>query len=255
MFLDELAIRCSMIIKTRFIILIFLVIYFLSTQMSSFCQILVDDSIFYQMKGRFDQIRDYQCVVKSYTADEKNERNIIFKYYFKKPKFVRMEVIEGEHPGTILIYNPNLKPGKVCIKPGNFLANALIKLFGHNCLDLDHKWVCDLRGYGVHQSDWGWYIAEHLGMARILENNYTVSALGHETVNGIETALFQINSMIPEITHSIRLEKIWVDESTFFPVKFEQYDTAGRLVLSSTFSDLILDLDLEKKMFIEFDLD
>ena len=107
----------------------------------------------------------------------------------------------------------------------------------------------------MHQSDWGWYIAEHLGMARILENNYTVSALGHETVNGIETALFQINSMIPEITHSIRLEKIWVDESTFFPVKFEQYDTAGRLVLSSTFSDLILDLDLEKKMFIEFDLD
>lgn len=219
--------------------------------MSFFCQDIVPDSIFQQMKHKFEQVRDYQGIYTSFTTDGKDERDITFKYYFKQPKLVRMEVIAGKNQGSILIYNPDKKSDKVHIKTGNFFYDIVLKFKGYY-LDSDDKRVSDLRGYGVHQSDWGWYIDEHVRIAEMLENNYAVSILEEQTMNGYETVLVEFISGIPDSTNSVEREKIWVDKLTLFPVKVEQYDTRGRLLFATAFSDLVFDIGIEEKIFLEF---
>jgi outer membrane lipoprotein-sorting protein len=203
------------------------------------------------MRERFEQVRDYHGIYTSYTTDGKDEREITFHYYFKKPKLIRMEVIEGKQPGSILIYNPSKKSNKVHIKTSNFFYNILLKFKGYY-LDSDDKRVCDLRGYGVHQSDWGWYIDEHLRIAEMLENNYEVSVLHEERINRYEVVLVEFISGIPDSTNSVETEKIWIDKLTFFPIKVEQYDSGGRLVFATSFSDIIFNSGIDEKIFIEF---
>jgi len=80
------------------------------------------------MRQNFNDIKDYNCIYKSYSRDGEKERNITFNYHFKKPKLIRMEVIEGGHPGSIIIYNPLKNQNKVALKVGSFIEELYKKI-------------------------------------------------------------------------------------------------------------------------------
>jgi outer membrane lipoprotein-sorting protein len=109
--------------------------------------------------------------------------------------------------------------------------------------------VCDLRGYGLHQSDWGWYIDQHLENMKLFNGKIT----GEEVVNGRETIVCELVSKNPVETSSIAKEKVWVDKELAVPLKYLQYDSTGKLILSSMFSNIQLNCQLKNILFTEFD--
>ena len=75
------------------------------------------ENIFVKMRERFKSLQDYQCLFASYTANRKKEVEIHYKYYFKKPKMIRMEALTGKYKGSILIYNRSAAADKHALDP------------------------------------------------------------------------------------------------------------------------------------------
>jgi outer membrane lipoprotein-sorting protein len=198
--------------------------------------------LFQKMQKQVDKIDDYQCTFESFSANDVKTKSITYKYYFKKPKSVRMEIQTGEQKGVVLVYT--LTQNKVKVRLNN-PALAMIPVI----LDPTNKDVCDLRGYGLHQSDWGWYIDQHLKNMKLFNGKIT----GEEVVNGRKTIVCELVSRNPGETSSIAKEKVWIDKELTVPLKYLQYDSTGKLILSSMFSNIQLNRQLKNKLFTEFD--
>ena len=214
----------------------------------AFSQTLNFSSILKEMRFRLEQITDYKCRFRTFSTDGTETREVLLNYYYRAPYQIRMEVLEGPHPGSILIYNRQVQPEQVRVIAGNkFMAFMQRMLYGE-FFELTHKWVLDLRGNDIHESDWQNFINEHekylgLGSSRFI---------GEETLNGRKTYLFKLISNAPDQTMSIKEEDVWVDAQTYFPVQFFQYDAEGRLARKTTITELWFNTGLKERLFLEF---
>lgn len=197
---------------------------------------LTGDELFWEMKERFEQIKDYQCTYVSFVAKGDKSEEYTFRYFFKQPKKIRMEVISKKDKGTILVY----QEGKVRVRSGRGPFSHFTFTFHPR-----HKRVCDLRGYGIDQSDWGAYIGYHLPYLK--ENSLRIT--GREMVGERETILLEMKSKDPQETRGIAYEKIWVDNKLRMPLKYEHYDINNRLIRSSTYKDIKINVGLEENLF------
>jgi outer membrane lipoprotein-sorting protein len=194
------------------------------------------EGFFKEMQERFSKINDYQCVFEAFVAKDDKSDKKVYKYFFKKDKNIRMEITEGENTGVKVVYSGE----KVKVKP----TGLIVSLFTFSFLPTDST-VCDLRGFGVHQSDWGTFIEEHLQYAK----KSVVKSVTTEKVGEKETALWEIESLKPEETMSIAREKIWVDNAEKVIVKFEQYDKNGALMRSNSYKDVKINQNLADELF------
>jgi outer membrane lipoprotein-sorting protein len=210
--------------------------------------------LFERMKRGFDQLEDYQCIYESYASNRKGLHKNTFQYYFKKPKLIRMEVKEGAHAGTILIYNPILAPGKVRVKMRNRLRGVVQKLFYGEFIDLDDERVKGLRGYGIDESDWGWFIDKHLRIAESNGKTFEVEFGGIGETNGRGTLSYILTSRNPAETLSIKKEKLWIDKETHLPIQYRLYDSSGRLMQSCSYEQIIINSNLKDALFKDADL-
>jgi outer membrane lipoprotein-sorting protein len=195
--------------------------------------------ILFKMKKRFDKIEAYQCIFEAFSANEGKTKEVTFEYFFKSPKLVRMKVLKGKHEGTVLLY----KPHKVRLK----LGKGLLSLFSFSYKP-EHKWVTDLRGYGMHQSDWIWYIDQHIQMLELIECTF----IGEETIDGKETMVFILSSKEPGKTRNVAQEKLWIDSKELIPIKYVQQDIAGKIILSAFYTYIKLNPDLDDRLFKKF---
>lgn len=195
--------------------------------------------ILYKMKERFEKVETYRCLFESFTAKGEKTKMVVSRYFFKSPKMVRMELREGKHKGTVLLY----KPHKVRLK----LGKGILSLFSFS-FKPEHKWVTDLRNYGLHQSDWGWYIDRHIQTLELAEAIFS----GEEVTAGRNTIKYIIISKDPEKTKSVAKEILWIDKKEFIPVKFVQYNSAGKIIMSGLYKDIELNVPLEDKLFKKF---
>jgi len=198
--------------------------------------------ILIEMKKRFGEINTYQCIFELYTAKEEKTKKSISRYFFKKPKMIRMEIFEGNSKGVVLLYDKN-KKHEVRAKKRGFFVSLFSRSFRP-----EHKKVTGLRGRGIHQSDWGYYIDRHIQMLEFLEGIFS----GEEVVESRNTLVFKLVSNNPERTESVAKETLWVCKKEFIPVKYVQYDLSGEKILSSLFKDIKLNIDLDNKLFMKF---
>lgn len=194
------------------------------------------EDILIKMKERFEQIETYQCLFEAFTAKGEKTKVVISRYFFKKPKMVRMEILKGKHKGTVLLY----KPHKVRLK----LGKGILSLFSFT-LEPEDKRLIDLRGHGLHQSDWGWYIDQHIPLLELTDSTFS----GEETVDGRNTLVYMLSSKDPEKTKFITKETLWVDKEEFIPVKYVQYDSEGIIIQSSRHRDIEINIDLKDDLF------
>jgi len=197
---------------------------------------LTGNELFWEMRERFKQINDYQCTYVSFVVKGNKSEEYTFRYFFKKPKKIRMEVISQKDKGTILIY----RGGQVRVKPGKGLFSHFTFTFHPR-----HKRVCDLRGYGIDQSDWGEFIDYHEPYLK--GNSFRI--VGKEMVGERETILLEMRSKDPQETRGIAHEKIWVDKELKVPLKYEHYDVNNKLIRSSTYKDIKINVGLEENLF------
>lgn len=196
------------------------------------------DDALARMRARAQTLRTYRCTFTSFARGPAKTDNVSYKYYFKKPNWVRMEVQTGKYEGTVLLYTG----GDVRIKPGH----GVLSYFSYSFAP-DHKYVCDPRGNGVHQSSWGYYIDEHAAMKALTRSAFT----GYETIGGRKALRFELASADPEKTRSIAVEQLWIDAEHFVPLQYKQFDRNGTLLQSGFYQDIVLDCALSDSLFTE----
>lgn len=195
-----------------------------------------------RMKDRFEKIETYQCFFQVFTAKGKKTKTVTAHYFFKKPKWIRMELLEGSQGGTIALY----KPHSVRLKPGK----GLLSIF-HFKLEPENEMLVDLRGYGIHETDWGYYIDQHLQRLQMTSSQFA----GEENVEGRQTLVFELLSRNPERSNDVAKEILWVDKDELIPLKYIHYDTSGMLILSAQFKDIKINVEFEDWLFDRFKKD
>ena len=202
-----------------------------------------------KMKSGFDRMVDYRCQYEIYSAKGDKTTDLSFAYYFQKPKMIRMEVIKGKHPGTVMLYHREVRDGKVKVRVGNPVLAALQNAFYGDYFDLHDKKVTELGGFGIMESDWGWLIDIHRQLARFGQSTFE----GEEWFDGRKTLRYTIVSAQPQKTIGIAKEELWVDSQTFFPVQFIHYNRQGMITRKACYRNVTLNAGLNEKLFLDFD--
>jgi outer membrane lipoprotein-sorting protein len=205
-------------------------------------------SILNKMRNRLEQTTDYQCRFRTYSTDGTKSREVLLAYYYRNPHQIRMEVLEGPYPGSILIYNRRIQPEQVRVIAGNRFTAFLQRMIYGEFFPLTDKWVLDLRGNGIHESDWLNFINEHERYLKFGSSRF----IGEERLNGRKSYRFRLVSNHPEKTLSIKKEDVWVDAESYFPVQFIQYDPQGALARKTTITELRFNTGLDERLFVEF---
>jgi len=205
-------------------------------------------SVIAGMRDRLAAITDYRCRFETQSSNGDQSRDVVLAYFYRRPGQIRMEVLEGPYAGSLLIYNRALDPQKVRVLAGNPLVAFLQRMLYGEFFAVDHEWVVDLRGNGIHESDWTYFITEHekylhLGTCLFLEE---------EILNGRKTYHYKLISHAPEKTMSIKEEDVWVDAETYFPVQYFQYDPSGVMLRKAVVTDLQFNTGINEKMFVDF---
>ena len=203
------------------------------------------------MQQKFQSLKDYHCIFESYTARGQESRGIVFSYFFKKPQMIRMEIVEGKYPGTVMLYNPEVVRDKVRVRVGNPVLAMLQKILFGEHFDLYSKWIIDLRGNGVHESDWGSFIDDHLKLLHLGKSKF----IGEKEVDGKTTLFYRLDSDNPDKTMHIKTEEVWIDKKTYFPIKYIHYDISGQVIRRSVYRDLKFNTDIQVDIFKKFETD
>jgi len=200
------------------------------------------------MQERWSATRDYQCRFETFSSNGEATREVVLAYFYRQPAQIRMEVLEGPYAGSLLLYNRAVAPRQVRVLAGNPLVALLQRMLYGEFFAVDHKWLVDLRGNGIHESDWAHFIAEH----QLYVRDGTTRFLGEEMLDGRTTYRYRLRSHLPQQASSITEEQVWVDAKSFFPVQYYQYDGAGRLVRKARVSDLKFNTNLDAHLFVDF---
>ena len=227
------------------LILVFWVL--LSSPMAAFGDFYTDTLP--QMQAKFDSITDYRCLYKAFSAANGKTTDISFRYYFLKPKQIRMETLTGKYPGTVLLYNPQKKPDKVKVRVGNPVIAVMQRaIYGDYFHHRDRK-VTDLGGFGVLESDWGWFIDIHREMAQFGRTEVKKEVL----FEGKPALYYCLVSTNPERTLSVAKEELWIDKATYAPMKFIEYDRHGTVIRKVEYKDMVVDVGLKGELFTHFE--
>jgi len=202
------------------------------------------------MQTRWDATADYQCRVEIRSSNGEATREVVLAYSYRRPGQIRMEVLEGPYAGSLLLYNRAAAPRQVRVRAGNPLMAFLQRMLYGEYFAVDHEWVVDLRGNGIHESDWAYFIKEH---ERYLLSGATSLFLGEEMLNGRNALHYRLISKHPEKTRSIKEEEVWVDAETYFPVQYVQYASDGRELRKAVATELRFNSGLRERLFLEFD--
>jgi outer membrane lipoprotein-sorting protein len=192
----------------------------------------------HRMKERFDALNDYQCSFDSFVTDARRTQKWTYRYFFKKPDLIRMEIVAGDNKGAILI----VRDGKVRAKPAGLLSILTLTL------KPDDPKVIDVRKNRPDQTSWDYYLDQHL----LTLDRAVVLSSGRETLDGRSVLVYEIASRDPARTQGIAREKLWVAVPDDLPVRYEMFDAAGRLVLMAHFKDILLDQNLPDSLFKDF---
>jgi outer membrane lipoprotein-sorting protein len=203
------------------------------------------------MQKQLAAITDYRCRFETQSSNGDQSRYVVLAYFYRRPAQIRMEVLEGPYSGSLLIYNRAIDPQRVRVLAGNPLVAFLQRMLYGEFFAVDHEWVVDLRGNGIHESDWTHFIAEHEKYIHMGTSLF----LGEEILNGRKSFRYRLISKYPEKIMSIKEEEVWVDAETYFPVKYFQYDSAGLLIRKAVTTELRFNSGLSERLFLEFDSD
>ena len=194
------------------------------------CSVLIAN-----LERRFEAVTDYRCRYRAHTTDGKKTMTVTYRYYFKKPKWIRMEVLDGKYRGAVLCY----KPHRVRLRLGGAFLSRFPMSF-----DPGHPWVRDVRGRRVDESHWGWLIERHAQAQGL----FRCRAGGRENINGRAARSYTIESLDYRKTSGIAREDIWVTDD-YIMVKNIFYGPDGAVVHTSDFTEITINGGLDDRLF------
>jgi outer membrane lipoprotein-sorting protein len=195
------------------------------------------DELFQHIQAKWAALQDYTCVLETYSKKGEKEQTSTIEQKFLKPKWIRMQITEGDGKGSIGVYNPFTKKVRGC-KTGILKIVVLT-------LEITDSRVSSIRGHRIDQGDF-------LTMLERLEDYHTsgeITSIERTTYNEKPAYLFKA-----EVTDTSKLwgaqkESIWLSEDNLLPLRSEQRLGDNTLVHSSTYRDIKIDTGLTEEDF------
>ena len=216
--------RRAFIIMLSFLIIFIFI--FVSANASEQCS-----SILKQCISKWENVKDYQCVLDAYNRKGDEEDKRVYEYKFMKPNFVYMKVLEGKSKKAKVYYNP--ETGKVRGCKHTFL--------GYICLNFDpsNPKVTSIRGAKVYESTIG-FILDQVSQALSKGASCQVEQKG-------EFIVMHLKSSEPFV-EDVNEMMVYVDKKIGLPVKWEKYSNSV-LVNMLVLKDVKFNVGLTKEDF------
>jgi outer membrane lipoprotein-sorting protein len=188
------------------------------------------------MEAAFKEVKDYSCEVDQifYQNGAENQR-YRFKFYFKKPKKIRVD-FSHPHPGLTVIYKDG--ETKATVIPFRFSPAFKFRL------SVDNPMLKTLAGQRINQTDMGYFIdflSKNLKKVEQKENTF------HEDEQRVEF-IFRAMDYIEE--RSLEKYRISISKKYWLPIRIERYSSEGELLEVSDIKNYVLNAHLEDKFFL-----
>ena len=183
------------------------------------------------VKAFEESYRSYSYLMKV-NHDDNEDIDMILRYYYLKPGFVRMEMVKP-FEGALLTYDPEV--GKAYLRPFRMIEGFVLKLDPGSRL---------IRGPSDHRVD----------ESDILTLLYTVMELlkrGGQRVKK-EEGLFIIEVVGKEghkVRNNISRFVLKIAKDTLFPTYAASFDPEGDLIEEVFFEDVVINPDLDPDFF------
>jgi outer membrane lipoprotein-sorting protein len=207
---------------------------------SAFAQNHPADRYLELIEARYSLIDDYQCRMREFSIGNGRREERIINYFFKKPKLIRMDILDGNRTfdrGSVGVYTGG---DKVSGHRGGIMKDITLSISKNSAL------ATSVRGETIDQSD----------MLTVIERfayhvkNSTITV--REKPSHIE---FVFVPAEPSLNDGISRDIIWIDREILLVIRNERYE-GNKLVQQVIWSEYILNAGLPLELFDPgFDID
>ncbi|SFM28687.1 LolA family protein [Nitrosomonas communis] len=164
----------------------------------------------------YQQVETYQATIKS-SYGNLSDKTDVLRYYYKKPGYVRMEVIEPFN-GTVLVYSPKTEKVKLWL----FGDSSFPSL----SLSPENKMIQGPSGQRIDRSDLGVLYQEVM----LLQNQGKTTVLGTDSIAGQSALQISVQGAGGFSVGAVSRMDLWLDVTNGFPLKVMSYGTDGSLI-------------------------
>lgn len=188
-----------------------------------------------KMRSAFKSVNCYTVRLVSHLEKDGKTSNSTINLSYKRPGWVKIEVIEGDKKGSAGLYDPN--KDRIQVR----WAGIALPVY----LSPDAKIAKSLRGEKIYSITFekmlehaDWYLA-----------NGSLSWIGEESFEGVSCAVIEFATSSSDKNLGIARERWWLDANTGFIRKTNGFDANGKKVQWSIFRSLKINPDLPEDHF------
>lgn len=153
-----------------------------------------------KVREKWNSVEDYHVKMRSRNRLGEQQDEKKYDFYYKKPHLVRMEVIEGDKKGSVLVLQSDKT---IRGKTGGVLGFVSVTLAP------DDERIKNLRGREFYKADWGTVIKEYIAGYKA---GYTMQLLKDEVFNNVDCWVLEANWK--EAGNPITTDRIYVDKES-----------------------------------------
>ena len=184
-------------------------------------------------RAMYESIADYQCRMYEYCRQGSRYEERTMNIYFKKPRFIRMDILKGNRfgdTGSIGVYRND---GRVTGRKGGLLSFLIITVGKHD------PQATTIRGLAMDQSDL---------QATLEKMQFHLAQSACTLVTSGDTIEMIFEPRDPSRNGGVTKDIIRLDAATLLPVSSDSFE-ADRLVQHAEWSSYILNAGLPDQLF------
>ena len=185
------------------------------------------------IKARYGMIEDYQCRMEEFSIKDGRREERIMNYYFKKPKLIRIDILQGNRAfdrGSVGVYRGG---DKVSGHRGGIMKDITLNI------SKDSPLATSIRGESIDRSD----------MATVIERfEYHVENSTARMSKKASHLEFEFVPVDPSLIDGITKDIIWIDRELMLITRSERYE-GNKLVQQVFWSAYILNAGLPVELF------
>ncbi len=182
-------------------------------------------------------VKDYRCTLYSKELGPKGYEQGVYEYWFLKPGWIRVKVLEGKKKGSRVVYNPKTK--KVTGRLGGVLGFLSITT------DPWDKRVLSPRGIPLTEGSFEAALREWKGYLRAGKVWFD----GEKTVDGVACWVLGVKDLDPSKNYGSVKKYLYIRKDLKLPYLALDYDASDREVVRAYFKDLKLNTGLRPEDF------
>jgi outer membrane lipoprotein-sorting protein len=188
-----------------------------------------------RMKALFQGVKDYSTEVEQiYFTDGVESQKSRFKYFFKRPNKIRVDLIHP-HPGVSVFYQRGEK--KATLRPFASLPSLKVPLSPDNSL------LRTPTGQRIYQSDMIFFVDFLIrNLAAVPQKDCQIRE-GKEQIDFLLWAREYVKGEMPEKF------RIYVSTQNWFPMRVERYSPEGRPMEISIMPNYVINSRLDDRFF------